>query len=1241
MPPPQHELDGYAAAWWEKQKLAVDKRLESLSMVAWQLAASAPQKDRILDFRLHFGDNTDEPPRFRVTSFLDPAHTALLKDVFEFCSTHALPLLDVCACHGPGGQCGERHKAPRHCKAVQLAHNEWLLPLRGRIGDEEAEWPEILRDRCFPTDKSEPTFLMPPAAMMLEVAQPPAADEDACRQLYRRIPKGLRETLEAFQVDSVRFALRRGGRVLLADEMGLGKSLQALAIAAAYRGNSAGADKFWPLLIVCPTSMRDVWVSLVERWIPNVPCEEICVLRRQTDMVTRREVTIASYKIAHEYLREPLKARHARDPFKCIILDESHNVQYYTREQRKPGSWSKRTGGKGGGTGGGGRGGGGGGGGSGRAAPAPPECRFESLSALCSLPEAEQKVILLSGTPMRQQAASLYGQLHLLRPSIFGTYDAFGERYCKEQDPVRKVWWGDHSQRRDEMNGFLSAHLMVRRLKSDVMGEQLKPIRREVVQVEVGPSDAGSATAVRKALEHLAAKYHAARSAERPNAQSIRIHRAKFWQATGLAKAGMTKAEIESHLGFKTIDKPRGGERDDDDGHETPNAVKWLRDAILNMARPPYGKMIIFAHHIAVLNACQRMLDEMRDEASKAFGSANGSSFFVRADGSTSVDRTERLNQFESDDTVRVALLGLTAFSQGVTLNAASTIVFLELYSDWNELAQAESRCHRRGQERQVSAFYLNAKHSFDELLWPLLMAQKERTAAIIDHDATADGAGPSAAGEAHAEAEEAAEEAASRPKRRRTVTITRLLPSQEEGGAHGDADAAAGVGSSMEVVTDDETAKLLDATFAQDDDVTASRAQAEEELREVRAGVIHELRVRGQVAFWPSPWSDRAYLYQLGEGSTVAAHSYIGVSIDTSKLAAPDEQRDSQKLRPYRLQVRQFELEWAALSQGQRTALCEWAGRQARPLSLPLSAESEALGAAAASRPHSTRRYAHVSQFGPRADAPDARIIEWRMAKGKDGQPPEPKQWTVRRHPTAWDTDWLCLYCDGERDSSGVRCEKEAPFCSTGCMHAYDLRVGTASAPRKVCFDRDRGVCVRCGLDCHALYLRLKPLTAERRRQVLNEAFGDTSGGRQVTGPQFEGIVKRCWPGSIWQADHKKAVANGGGEATTAGEFQTLCTACHHEKGHKDRQERKARKAGEAAAAGEAQMDGELEDDDAEAEVQDEGSDNEAELGWSWGDHEMDMEEDYSYWDDDESGAEAGVEVPAVISLSDSDDGQ
>ena len=43
------------------------------------------------------------------------------------------------------------------------------------------------------------------------------------------------------------------------DEMGLCKWLQALAIASAYAKASAKGEYFWPLLIVCPLSMRDVW----------------------------------------------------------------------------------------------------------------------------------------------------------------------------------------------------------------------------------------------------------------------------------------------------------------------------------------------------------------------------------------------------------------------------------------------------------------------------------------------------------------------------------------------------------------------------------------------------------------------------------------------------------------------------------------------------------------------------------------------------------------------------------------------------------------------------------------------------------------------------------------------------------------------------------------------------------------------------------------------------------------------
>lgn len=45
-------------------------------------------------------------------------------------------------------------------------------------------------------------------------------------ELISELPKAFLKALLPFQVDGVRFGLRRGGRCLIADEMGLGKTLQ-------------------------------------------------------------------------------------------------------------------------------------------------------------------------------------------------------------------------------------------------------------------------------------------------------------------------------------------------------------------------------------------------------------------------------------------------------------------------------------------------------------------------------------------------------------------------------------------------------------------------------------------------------------------------------------------------------------------------------------------------------------------------------------------------------------------------------------------------------------------------------------------------------------------------------------------------------------------------------------------------------------------------------------------------------
>lgn len=44
--------------------------------------------------------------------------------------------------------------------------------------------------------------------------------------LIGKLPRTIRSALLPFQMDGLRFALRRGGRCLIADDMGLGKTLQ-------------------------------------------------------------------------------------------------------------------------------------------------------------------------------------------------------------------------------------------------------------------------------------------------------------------------------------------------------------------------------------------------------------------------------------------------------------------------------------------------------------------------------------------------------------------------------------------------------------------------------------------------------------------------------------------------------------------------------------------------------------------------------------------------------------------------------------------------------------------------------------------------------------------------------------------------------------------------------------------------------------------------------------------------------
>jgi SNF2 family DNA or RNA helicase len=104
---------------------------------------------------------------------------------------------------------------------------------------------------------------------------------------------------------------------------------------------------------------------------------------------------------------------------------------------------------------------------------------------------------------------------------------------------------------------------------------------------------------------------------------------------------------------------------------------RWLAD-------PTKGKVCVFAHHLSVLDA-------IRDGVGLSNDDGEDRKRFIRIDGSTlPKTRQEQITAFQTDLSIRVALLGITAAGVAVTLTASSTVWFAELFWTPAIMIQAE-----------------------------------------------------------------------------------------------------------------------------------------------------------------------------------------------------------------------------------------------------------------------------------------------------------------------------------------------------------------------------------------------------------------------------------------------------------------------------------------------------------------------------------------------------------------------
>ena len=239
------------------------------------------------------------------------------------------------------------------------------------------------------------------------------------------IPSQTLARLYDFQKEGVNFVLERHGRALIGDEMGVGKTIQAIIAASVYMDE-------WPVLVICPASIKLIWRDEFLRWAP-VDRHEIYLLESKKPPKSSARVWIASYSLASSQ-----SSLIASQSFKVIIADECHYLKNFAAQRTKN---------------------------------------------LVPILQRATRALLLSGTPVISRPSELFTLLQALRPDIFRNFKEFANRYCNPQHIMNRLDYSGNSNIK-ELHVLLSNTVMIRRLKSDVL-TQLPPKLRQKIEIQV------------------------------------------------------------------------------------------------------------------------------------------------------------------------------------------------------------------------------------------------------------------------------------------------------------------------------------------------------------------------------------------------------------------------------------------------------------------------------------------------------------------------------------------------------------------------------------------------------------------------------------------------------------------------------------------------------------------------------------------------------------------------------------
>jgi len=282
----------------------------------------------------------------------------------------------------------------------------------------------------------------------------------------------------------------------------------------------------------------------------------------------------------------------------------------------------------------------------------------------------------LTGTLMQNRPIEIYTPVNLISPNFFGKRMHYAKKYCNAK---YKHWGWDFtgSSNEAELHARLQ-EISIRRTKNEVL-KDLPPKIKTFLPVEIS-----------NRKEYLEAETDFL----------LWLKRKSGPKAVKKASNAIVLTRMNALRQIASYGK-------------IIHLKRWISDFLETDA-----KLIVFTYHKNMIN-----------ELYEPFKSVS-----VKIDGSIpATERQSLVDKFQNNKKTRVFFGNLSACSEGLTLTAASYVMYAEYPWQPGKLAQSGDRAYRYGQLNTVNMYYMVASNTIEEHMVAMLDAKQEVLSKVLD----------------------------------------------------------------------------------------------------------------------------------------------------------------------------------------------------------------------------------------------------------------------------------------------------------------------------------------------------------------------------------------------------------------------------------------------------------------------------------------------------------------------------